>query len=345
MTSIGIIGCGYWGPNLVRNFHGLPGTRVHTVSDLRSGRLAFIEENYPDIATTANHLDIIDNPEIDAVVIATPVTTHREIAEQAMRAGKHVFVEKPMAHTSVDAWAMVEIAKSTDRVLAVGHIFQFTPGVRRIRQEVRAGRLGKVHHLASTRINLGPPKTTVDVVWDLAPHDLSIILFLLDEMPETVVATGSSFQWKGFVDNAHITLGFASGTTAHVHVSWLSSSKTRLVQLFGETGTIVYDEMLALDGKVKFYDRGFDSRIDAKDGDSLHLGYSTGDIHVLGLEQHEPLRMECSEFIRAIKTGDPVVNDGVIGARVVELLERVSAQIALGPALHAVANGSVGGRS
>jgi predicted dehydrogenase len=327
LTSIGIIGCGYWGPNLVRNFHGLPGARVLTVSDLRPGRLEFIRENYHDIDTTDDYRSILDDPRIDAVVVATPVTTHRQIAEEAMLAGKHVFVEKPMAHTAEDAWALVDVARRENRVLAIGHIFQFAPGVRRMQQEIERGTLGSVHHITATRINLGPPKTTVDVVWDLAPHDLSIILHLLDEMPHSIVATGSSYQWNGFVDNAHITMRFPSGASAHVHVSWLSSNKTRLVQCFGENGTIVYDEMLALDGKVKFYDRGVDNRVHAKDTDTVQLGYSTGDIHVLGLEQHEPLRLECAEFVRAIASGQPPVNDGTMGARVVELLERISHEI------------------
>jgi predicted dehydrogenase len=332
LTSIGIIGCGYWGPNLVRNFHGLPGARVLSVSDLRPGRLDLIRESYPDIDTTNDYRTIIDDPRIDAVVVVTPVTTHRMIAEEALLAGKHVFVEKPMAHTAADAWALVDLAQSVGRVLAVGHIFQFAPGVRRIARELDSGRLGAVHHIAATRINPGPPKTTVDVIWDLAPHDLSIILHLLGEMPDTVVATGSSYQWGGFIDNAHVSLGFPSGATAHVHVSWLSSNKTRLVQLFGENGTIVYDEMLALDGKVKVHDRGSDNRVNASDTEAVTLGYSAGDIHILQLEQHEPLRLECSEFVRAITTGSPLANDGIMGARVVELLERITAQIRNGNA-------------
>lgn len=330
MTSIGIIGCGYWGPNLVRNFHGLPGARVLTVSDLRPGRLEFIRENYPDIETTEDYRAILDDPRIDAVVVATPVTSHRQITEQALLAGKHVFVEKPLAHTAADAWALVDIATREGKVLAVGHIFQFTPGVRRIARELEAGRLGPIHHISATRINLGPPKSTVDVVWDLGAHDLSIILHLLGEMPDSVAASGDSFQWAGLVDNAHIVLGFPSGATAHVHVSWLSSNKTRLVQIFGENGTFVYDEMLALDGKVKFYDRGVDNRVGAKDDENVQLGYSTGDIHILSLEQHEPLRMECAEFVRAVASGSTLPNDGVMGARVVELLERISSQINLG---------------
>jgi predicted dehydrogenase len=330
LTSIGIIGCGYWGPNLVRNFHGLPKARVQTVSDLRPGRLELIQENYPDIETTEDYRTILDDERIDAVVVVTPVTTHREIAEHALQAGKHVFIEKPMAHTAADAWSLVDLARTVGKVLAVGHIFQYAPGVRRIAREIEAGRLGGIHHITATRINPGPPKSTVDVIWDLAAHDLSILLHLLGEMPDSIVATGSSYQTGGLIDNAHVSLGFPSGATAHVHVSWLSSNKTRLVQIFGDNATIVYDEMLALDGKVKMHDRGNDNRVNASDTEAVHLGYSAGDIHILQLEQHEPLRLECAEFVRAITTGSALSNDGVTGARVVELLERISAQIRIG---------------
>lgn len=328
MTTIGIIGCGYWGPNLVRNFSGIPGARVKYVSDLRPGRLQFIAEHHPDVITLEDYDRILDDPEVDAVVVATPVTTHRQIAERAMRSGKHVFVEKPLTHTAEDAWALVNVAREQGKVLAVGHIFQFAPGVRKMKEQIEAGRLGKVFHVTSTRINLGPPKTTVDVVWDLAPHDLSIILHLLGEMPTEVVARGGSYQWTGWIDNAQVEMRFPSGATAHIHVSWLSANKTRLMQVFGETGSIVYDEMLALDGKVKHYGKGIDNRINAKDTDAVQLGYSAGEIQVLQLEQHEPLRLECEEFIRAIATGSSLPNDGEMGARVVELLEWISREIA-----------------
>jgi predicted dehydrogenase len=344
LTTLGIIGCGYWGPNLVRNFHGLPAARVKTVSDLRPGRLDFIRENYPDIETTSDFETIINDPEIDAVAVVTPVTTHREIAELALRAGKHVFVEKPLAHTGEDAWALVELAERLGRTLAVGHIFQFAPGVRRMKQEIESGTLGKVFHVDSTRINLGPPKTTVDVVWDLAPHDLSIILYLLDEMPDRVSASGRSYQWNGHIDNAHIDLGFPSGATAHVHVGWLSAEKTRLTRLFAERGSMVYDEMLALDGKVKLYGKGVDNRVNATDNDSGTLGYSAGEIRVLQLEQHEPLRLECAEFVRACATGSSLPNDGAMGAKVVELLEWISQEISGGITVTVPANGSLNGK-
>jgi predicted dehydrogenase len=324
VVTLGIIGCGYWGPNLVRNFNGIPGARVKTVSDLRVGRLDSIRESYPELNTTTDYQSVIDDEEINAIVLATPVDTHHRLGEQVLRAGKHLFVEKPLAQTSADAWALVELARSVGRVLVVGHVFQFAPGVRRIKHEIEKGILGKVFHISSTRINLGPPDPTLDVIWDLAPHDCSIILHLLGETPVGVMARGDSYKRNGVIDNAHIELVFPSGATAHIHVSWLSANKMRLLQLFGERGSITYDEMLALDGKVKRYDNGIDNRVNVSDADTVQLGYSTGDIHVLQLEQHEPLRMECADFIRAINTGSNPVNDGVMGARVVELLETIS---------------------
>jgi predicted dehydrogenase len=327
LTTLGIIGCGYWGPNLVRNFHGIPGVRVKTVSDLRPGRLESLRASYPQIATTLDHADLIGDPEIDAVVIATPVETHHGLAVEALEAGKHVFVEKPLTASSRDGRALVELARSRDRVLAVGHVFQFAPGVRRIKREIEAGSVGAVHHITSTRINLGPPDPKLDVLWDLGPHDISIILHLLGEKPAEVRARGESYQRPGVIDNAHVDMIFPSGATAHIHVSWLSANKTRLVQLFGERGSIVYDEMLALDGKVKLYDRGIDNRVNVGDNETITLGYSAGDIHLLHLEQHEPLNMECREFVRAIGSGSKLPNDGEMGATVVELLEWAAAEI------------------
>ncbi|MBL7986928.1 MAG: Gfo/Idh/MocA family oxidoreductase [Chlorobi bacterium] len=329
--NVGVIGCGYWGPNLVRNFNSLPNVIVHSVSDTRPGRLEFIRQQFPDAHTTLEFQEILDNPAIHAVAIATPVATHAELATLALKAGKHVFVEKPLAATSADAWNLVEVARSLDKVLAVGHVFQFAPGVRKLHQEISTGNIGKVFHLSSSRINPGPPGTTVDVVWDLCPHDLSIILHLVNEMPVEITAIGHSYQWDGLVDNAHINMVFPSGITAHIHVSWLSANKSRLFQLFAQHGTLVYDEMLALDGKVKFFSNPIDNRVGAKDSDSQKLFYSTGEIHVLPLEQHEPLRMECDGFIQAILRRSPLPNDGVMGANVVELLSRISTSISCQP--------------
>ena len=306
--------------------------KVKKVSDLKSGRLEFIKKEFPFVETTKNYKDIIHDKSINAVVISTPVPTHKEIAEEAMFFGKHVFVEKPLASSTEDAISLAETAAKLGKKLAVGHVFQFAPAVRKIKALLKKKAIGKILHITSTRINLGPPDSDVDVIWDLGPHDFSIILHLLEESPWKVNCTKNSYPFNvsgaakiaKITNNAHIDLSFKSGISAHIHLSWLSSNKTRLMQIFGTEGTIVYDEMLALDGKVKLYGTGIDNRIKSKDTDSGALGYHTGDIHVISLEQHEPLRMECEHFVNAVLNNTPLINDGNIGVDVVRLLETSS---------------------
>lgn len=249
--------------------------------------------------------------------------------------GKHVFVEKPMAYSAEEAESMVYTAGKLGKKLAVGHVFQFAPAVRKIKELLKKKAIGKVLHITSTRINLGPPESEVDVIWDLGPHDFSIILYLLGEAPWKVNSIRNEYPFGAFnapkaknkfrlTNNAHIDLNFKSGTTAHIHLGWLSSNKVRLMQVFGTEGTLVYDEMLALDGKLKLYGLGIDNRIKSKAGDSGALGYQSGEITMLPLEQHEPLRLECQEFINSIIYNKPLINDGTIGLEVVKLLETSS---------------------
>jgi predicted dehydrogenase len=276
---------------------------------------------------------------INAVCISTPVTTHKDIAEEAMFFGKHVFVEKPLALNSEDAESLVYTAKKLKKKLAVGHVFQFAPAVRKIKSMLKSKVIGDILHITSTRINLGPPETEVDVIWDLGPHDFSIILHILDELPWKVNSCRNEYPFNGFnskkktkvkpkknklTNNAHIDLSFKSGITAHIHLSWLSSNKVRLMQIFGTEGTIIYDEMLALDGKVKLYGKGIDNRIKTNASDSSKLGYSTGEIQIIQLEQHEPLRLECQEFVNSVLYDKPLINNGEIGMQVVKLLETSS---------------------
>ncbi|MCI0449570.1 MAG: Gfo/Idh/MocA family oxidoreductase [Chlorobi bacterium] len=333
--NIGIIGCGYWGPNLIRNFFSVQNCRVKRVSDLKSGRLDYIKKEFPSVETTKDYRELLKDKSLHAVVVATPVTTHREIAEEAMFLGKHVFVEKPLAFSSEEAEALVDTAKRLDKKLAVGHVFQFAPAVRKIKELLKKKVIGKVLHITSTRVNLGPPESEVDVIWDLGPHDFSIILHLLNETPWKVQATRNEYPFgpfnilkgrskKKLTNDAHIDLSFKSGITAHIHLSWLSSNKMRLIQIFGTEGTLVYDEMLALDGKLKLYGAGVDSRIKSKDSDSGALGYHSGDIIIIPLEQHEPLRLECQEFVNAVLNDKPLINNGQIGLDVVKLLETSS---------------------
>lgn len=252
-----------------------------------------------------------------------------------MLLGKHVFVEKPMAYSTEEAEYMVSTAEKLGKKLAVGHVFQFAPAVRKIKELIRKKVIGKVLHITSTRINLGPPETEVDVIWDLGPHDFSIILYLLGDTPWKIQSSRNEYPFGAFngadsknrnrlTNNAHIDLSFKSGITSHIHLGWLSSNKVRLMQVFGTEGTLVYDEMLALDGKLKLYGLGVDNRIKSKDGDSGALSYKAGEITVIPLEQHEPLRLECQEFINSIIEDKTPVNDGKIGLEVVRLLETSS---------------------
>jgi predicted dehydrogenase len=252
-----------------------------------------------------------------------------------MLLGKHVFVEKPMAYSSEEAESMVYTSEKLNKKLAVGHVFQFAPAVRKIKELIKKKTIGKVLHITSTRINLGPPETEVDVIWDLGPHDFSIILYLLNESPWKVSSIRNEYPFGAFnapgsknkfrhTNNAHIDLSFKSGVTSHIHLGWISSNKIRLIQVFGTKGTLVYDEMLALDGKLKLYGLGIDNRIKSKAGDSAALGYQSGEITMIPLEQHEPLRLECQEFINSIINEKPLINDGRIGLEVVKLLETSS---------------------
>ena len=336
--TIGVIGSGYWGPNLVRNFSSIPNCKVKTVSDLKPGRLEYIKKEFPFVNTTRNYTDVVRDRSINAVAIATPVTTHKDIAEEALFFGKHVFIEKPMTFSSEDAESLIYTAHKLNKKIAVGHVFQYAPAVRKIKSLLRSNAIGKILHITSTRINLGPPESEADVIWDLGPHDFSIILHLLGEYPWKISCNKESYSLiksdtltqpkkragADLINNAHIDLSFKSGITAHVHLSWLSSNKTRLIQIFGTEGTIVYDEMLALDGKVKLFGKGLDNRVKSKTSDSSKLVYKTGEIQVMQLEQHEPLRMECEEFVNSVINNKPLVNDGKIGLEVVKMLETAS---------------------
>ncbi len=307
----------------------MPNCNVLKISEIKPGRIEFLNKEFPDIKTTYDYKEILADNNIDAVCISTPVSTHKKLAVESILSGKHVFVEKPMTSNITEAEELLKTAEANGKRIAVGHVFQFAPAIRKIKQIIQQGIIGKVLHITSTRINLGPPETDVDVIWDLGPHDFSIILHLLEESPVKVNSMRNSYPF-GFenlhkmTNNAHIDLNFKSRISAHIHLSWLSSNKTRLMQIFGTEGTIIYDEMLALDGKVKVFGKGVDNRINAKDTDSKSLGYHSGDIHIMQLEQHEPLRMECREFINALIYNSPLINDGKIGLEVVKLLEKSS---------------------
>ncbi len=322
--NIGIIGIGYWGPNLVRNFYNNSKCKKLFVSDLREGRLEYIKNLFPDASVTTNSNQLLEDKSIDAIVIATPVTTHKDLAIRALINKKHVFIEKPLTDNYDDACEILDFAKKMDKIVAVGHIFQFSPSVTAMKNFINEGKPGELFHFNSQRINLGPPHASIDVVWDLAPHDLSILLYLFDEYPNKINAYGESRWWNGITDNAHIFIEFPSKKSAHIHVSWLSSNKTRKIMLFSENGNFEYDETKSDEEKVIFYDKGIDNRIDQKSSEKTKLQYGVGEVTKLILPKGEPLALEVDSFLDSVKYGIEPINNGEIGKEVVRILEITS---------------------
>ena len=327
MINVGIIGVGYWGPNLVRNFYNNPLCNLKTVCDVNSKRLDYIHRKYPDIKITMESDSVILDRNIDAIVIATPVNTHYDLAYRALREGKHVFVEKPLTDNYDTALKLNEMAHGKDKILVVGHIFQFAPAVKAIKEKVHSGLIGDIHHFSSQRINLGPPRTRVSVLWDLGPHDLSILLYLLEEFPREIHAFGNSYWWGGIIDNVHLFLGFESGKSAHIHVSWLSANKTRVINIMGEKGNLIYDDTKPPTEKVIFFDKGTDNRFEINKSAEEDLQYGIGRVENVEVEEGEPLALEVDAFLNAVLNGRKPINNGDIGVEVVRILELASKQI------------------
>jgi predicted dehydrogenase len=317
-----VVGCGYWGKNLVRNFHRLSDLRL--CCDSSDGVRASIAAAYPDVQVTADFGAVLADPDIHAVILATPAPVHAPMAVRALEAGKHVFVEKPLALNSADARAMVDAAAEADRILMVGHLMEYHPAVKYIKDMIDGGELGDVYYLYSQRLNLGKVRSDENALWSLAPHDISVALYLLGEEPEQVEASGQAFLQDGVEDVTFVTLRFASGRVAHIHVSWLDPHKERRLTVVGTRRMVVFNDMEPQE-KIKVYDKGVDRpRTEAAEYESYAelLQLREGDIVIPRLPLSEPLALECSEFLRAVETGIPPRSDGADGLRVVETLER-----------------------
>ncbi len=320
MIRVGVIGYGYWGPNLVRNFAEVEGAEVIVVCDRRPERLVLAKNRYPYIETTSVATEVITDPRTDAIVIATPVSTHFELARQALRAGKHVLVEKPLAATSEQAAQLVDEASRRDRVLLVDHTFVYTGAVRKIRELVTSGVLGDIYYYDSVRVNLGLFQHDVNVIWDLAVHDFSIMDYVLPLRPCAVSATGMS-HIAGQPENiAYITLFFENSMIGHIHVNWLAPAKCRRTLIGGSQKMIVYDDLEPSE-KVKVYDKGVTVTNDPESVYQMLIGYRTGDMWAPQLDMTEALRTEVHHFIRCIELNERAVTDGHAGLRVVRLLE------------------------
>lgn len=325
MIRIGVIGYGYWGPNLVRNFVETQGAQVACVSDLREDRLALVSRRYPTIQTTQNVHELIEDPAIDAVAIATPVSTHYELALRALQEGKHVLVEKPLASNTDQVQRLMDLAQKRNRVLMVDHTFVYTGAVRKIRELVDSGTLGEIYYYDSVRVNLGLFQHDVNVLWDLAVHDLSIMDYVLPFRPCAVSATGLSHVPGGTENIAYLTLFFEGNQIAHIHSNWLAPVKLRRTLIGASRKMIVYDD-LDQGEKIKVYDKGItlNSRQNPEKLYQALVGYRTGDMLAPQIDMTEALRREADHFIQCIQQSAEPVTGGSAGLRVVEILEAAS---------------------
>jgi predicted dehydrogenase len=324
MTGIGVIGYGYWGPNLVRNFFEAKDATVVAVSDLKPERLAIAQSRYPTIRVTTDHSDLINDPALDIVVIATPVSSHFKLAMQALEAGKHVFVEKPLATSSALCQKLVEEADKRGLILMVDHTFIYTGAIKAVKGMIDRGELGELYYYDSARVNLGLFQHDVDVIWDLAVHDLSIMDYIFPMRPKAVSATGARHV-PGQLDNiAFLTLFYESAFIAHIHVNWLAPIKLRRTLIGGGQKMILFDELEPSE-KVKVYDKGITVNNDV---DSIYqlmsINYRTGDMWAPRLDVTEALKTEASHLLHCVRDGDRPMTDGRMGTRVVKIMEAAS---------------------
>lgn len=319
-VRIGIVGCGYWGPKLARNIHQLPDAELAWVCDLNTERLEHMRQLYPQAEATRDYREVLA-ADVEAVIIATPVATHHPLAMEALLAGKSVLVEKPLATTTELA---AEIAATADRlglVAMVGHTFQHNPAVNVVRSLIEAGELGEVYYVSTTRVNLGLFQRDVNVMWDLAPHDISILLHILRQEPLAVSATGEAYvqRARGIHDVAYLTVRFGGGTLANIQVSWLDPVKQRRITIVGSRKMLVYDDIA--DDKVIVYDKGVEVPPYSDTPEEFHMSYRHGLATVVPLVWQEPLHVECRAFVDWLRTGIPSCSGAWVGARVVSVLE------------------------
>ncbi len=324
MIRVGVIGYGYWGPNIVRNFQGLQSARVEMVCDANPAALARARKAYPGITTCSDPADILTSPAIDAVAVITPVWTHYELAKKALENGKHVFVEKPFTSSSAQADELIELAARKKLTIMVDHTFLFTGAVRKIRELTDSGALGDLYYYDSLRVNLGLFQHDVSVIWDLAPHDLSIMDYIIKGEPEAIVATGEK-HLNDVEDVAFMTIYFPGSVIAHINVNWLSPVKIRTTLIGGQKKMIVWNDLVA-DEKIRVYDRGV--QITSGDGiRDLLVSYRTGDMWAPQVEQMEALHAELDYFAKCVTDRKVPFNDGVAGLRIVRMLEAAEESI------------------
>jgi predicted dehydrogenase len=321
MINVGVIGYGYWGPNIVRNFNTIDGAKVISVCDTNQDALQRLSKTWPDIEVTRDVRDIINSPDIDAVAVVTPVSSHFDLARMALQNGKHVFVEKPFTATVAQAEELIELADKKNLRIMVDHTFLFTGAVRKIKELIDDDVLGKLYYFDSTRVNLGLFQHDVNVIWDLAPHDLSIMDYVMKEDPVALVATGGA-HFNGLEDIAYLTVYFPNNTIAHINVNWMSPVKVRKTLIGGEKKMLVWND-LDSDEKIKVYDKG----VEITNRESVYdllISYRSGDMSAPKVCQTEALGAEAEYFVDCVMNNKTPFNDGVAGLRVVKMLQAAS---------------------
>ena len=326
--KVAVIGCGYWGPNLVRNFVQSNKVQDLICCDLDPKKLDRMKSLYPSVEVLSDYKELLERPDLDAVAIATPVKAHHPIAKDFLSRGKHVFIEKPLAHSCEAALELIRLAEEKNKILMVGHTFEYTAAVNKVKSIIESGELGKVLYISSIRVNLGLFQPDINVVWDLAPHDISIILYLMGETPVSVNSQGKAHFQPEIEDVATTTLNFNNGVIAFVHNSWLDPNKIRRTTIVGSRKMLVYDDIEAQE-KIKIYDKGIEVPPYYDTYADFQFSYRYGDIYSPRIEDYEPLRKVCDHFVDCIKRGRTPLTDGYSGLKVVSILEAASRSLKL----------------
>ena len=329
-VRVAVVGAGHWGPNLINNFQNSRRSQVSWVVDRDQARLERVRERFPDVQTTDDFDRVVRDDGVDAMVIATPTSTHFDLAHAALEAGKHVLVEKPLADSAERCEALCELAERERRVLMVGHIFVYNDAARQVKQIIEAGGLGRIYYIAMNRTNLGPIRVDVNAAWDLAAHDIALASYWLDAQPDSVSATGRDWINPGVEDAVFATLRYPSDVLVHLHASWLHPRKTRDITVVGEERMLTFDDM-SLDEPLRIYDKqvaGDRSQFAFADSQAtFRMMVREGDIHIPKVAASQPLRNECDHFLDCIETGDTPLTDGREGLAVVRVLEAIDASI------------------
>ncbi len=323
MLKIAVAGCGYWGPNLIRNLYSLSGCKVETVCDIDVKRLEHMESLYGNIKTTTNYDDLVDNKDIDAIFIVTPVRFHFEMARKSLQANKHTFIEKPMALSGKECEELIALAEKHGLTLMIGHTFIYSSPVRKIKEIIRNGDLGDIMYIGSRRLNLGLYQKDINVTWDLAPHEISIILYVLDDDPIYVNCQGKASINKDIEDITNMTIDFKNGGFATIQSSWLDPNKVRETKFVGTKGMLVYDDVEPNE-KIRVYDKRVETPPHYDTFAEFHYSYHYGDMYSPYLNQTEPLKVECQHFLDCIKSGLKPDSCGKDGLKVVQILEASS---------------------